>query len=134
MIMKVTPISVSAGITGFESPASEYTQLGLDLDALLIKHPHATYFSRVSGESMRDDGIFDDDILIVDRAVSVSNNSIIVANYNGEFVCKRIDTQRGLLLSSNDDYAPIFIHDLDSFSVEGVVICSLRCHAPVSWC
>lgn len=131
--MKVTPISASAGITGFESPASEYTQLGLDLDSLLIKHPHATFFSRVSGESMRDDGIFDDDILIVDRAVSVSNNSIIVANFNGEFVCKRIDTRRGLLLSSNEDYMAISIQDLDSFSVEGVVICSIRCHVPVSW-
>ncbi|WP_105903463.1 LexA family protein [Vibrio gangliei] len=132
--MKVIPIRASAGVSGFESPASEYTQLGLDLDALLIRHPNATFFSRVSGESMRDDGIFDDDILIVDRAVNVTNNSIIVANFNGEFVCKRIDTQRGLLLSSNQDFAPVAIHDLDAFSVEGVVICSIRCHLPVSWC
>ncbi|WP_076411816.1 LexA family transcriptional regulator [Shewanella sp. UCD-KL12] len=128
--MKVIPISASAGITGFESPAADYKQLPLSLDELLVEHPSATFIGQASGGSMQNVGIFDGDILIVDRHVSIQNQDVIVANYNGSFVCKIIDTNRRLLLSANDEHHPVTIHEYDQFSVEGVVVRSIRCHRP----
>ncbi|WP_282166274.1 LexA family protein [Shewanella japonica] len=126
--MNVIPIFACAGITGFESPAAEYRQLPLSLDELLIEHPSATFIGQASGDSMEKIGIFDKDILIVDRHVNVENHDVIVANYNGCFVCKLIDTQRRLLLSANDNHHSVLIQEHDSFTVEGVVIRSIRCH------
>ncbi|MCL1126817.1 LexA family protein [Shewanella surugensis] len=128
--MKVIPNSASAGISGFESPATEYIQRRLSLDELLIDHPSATFFGHASGESMHNVGIFDGDILIIDRHVTVKNGDVVVANYNGEFVCKIIDSNAKRLLSANDEHLPIEIHQYDQFSIEGVVISSIRCHRP----
>ncbi|MDF5168636.1 translesion error-prone DNA polymerase V autoproteolytic subunit [Vibrio parahaemolyticus] len=128
--MRVIPISASAGITGFESPAAEYTQLDLDLDQLLVEHPSATFIGCACGDSMEGVGIFDGDLLIVDRFVEVQHEDIIVANLNGEFICKKIDTYRRLLLSANEKHLPVQINECDQFSLEGVVIRSIRCHRP----
>ena len=129
-MMKVIPISASAGITGFESPAADYKQLPLSLDELLVEHPSATFIGQASGCSMQNVGIFDGDILIVDRHVKVQDQDVIVANYNGDFVCKIIDTKRRMLLSANDEHQPVVIHEYDQFSVEGIVVRSIRCHRP----
>lgn len=126
--MNVIPIFASAGITGFESPANDYSQLPLSLDELLVEHPSATFIGQASGDSMQGVGIFDKDILIVDRHVSVRNQDVIVANYNGGFVCKIIDTYRRLLLSANGSHMAVSIHEHDEFSIEGVVSRSIRCH------
>jgi DNA polymerase V len=123
--MKVLPI-FQTGITGFESPAAEYIELGLSLDAILIEHPNATFIGRAAGDSMQGDGIFDGDLIIVDRSQTVNHLDIIVACFNGEFVCKRIDFNRRLLLSSSVRYPPVVIHDLDNLAVEGVVTRSIR--------
>lgn len=128
--MKLISISASAGITGFESPAADYKQLGLSLDELLIEHPSATFIAQANGCSMQNIGIFDGDILIVDRHVTVADQDVIVANYNGGFVCKIIDIKRRLLLSANEDSQAVIIHEYDQFSIEGVVIRSIRCHRP----
>lgn len=71
--MKVIPIYIEAGISGFESPAAEYKELGLSLDNLLIKHPNATFIGQASGQSMVGVGIFDGDLLIVDRSLTPRN-------------------------------------------------------------
>ncbi|CZF77180.1 LexA repressor [Grimontia celer] len=126
--MNVIPIFASAGITGFESPASDYRQLPLSLDELLVEHPSATFIGRASGDSMQGVGIFDGDILIVDRHVNAFNGDVIVANFNGEFVCKLLDVTRRLLLSANDNYSSARIDQHDTFSIEGVVVRSIRCH------
>lgn len=128
VIMNVIPIPASAGITGFESPAAEYRQLSLDLDELLVEHPSSTFLGRASGDSMQGVGIFDGDILIVDRHVTLNNMDVIVANLNGEFVCKLLDVKRRQLLSANPNHPPIFVQECDTFTVEGVVIRSIRCH------
>ena len=128
--MKVIPITASAGITGFESPAQEYTQINLSLDELLIEHPSSTFLCQACGDSMQNVGIFNQDLLIVDRSVTANHLDIIVANYNGEFVCKLLDKTRRLLLSANESMQPVAIHDYDNFSIEGVVIRSVRCHRP----
>jgi DNA polymerase V len=124
--MKVIPIKAQAGITGFESPASEYKELGLSLDQLLVKHPHFTFFGLASGDSMQGVGIFDGDILLVDRAVTAQQNDVIVANYNNEFVCKLLDIQHRVLRSASPIYAPVNIGECDNFQLEGVVISSVR--------
>ncbi len=126
--MRIIPIHASAGITGFESPASEYLQLALSLDELLIEHPSATFIGVATGDSMQGVGIFYGDLLIVDRHETVRDGDVIVANFNGEFVCKILDKPRRQLLSSNENHQPQPINDYDSFSIEGVVIRSIRCH------
>lgn len=127
-IMNIIPTSASAGITGFESPTEEYTQLSCDLDELLIKHPSATFIGKACCDSMEGVGIFNGNLLIVDRHVTPNHHDVIVANFNGEFVCKLLDTRRRLLISANDKVMPVAINDFDSFSIEGVVIRSIRCH------
>lgn len=126
--MKVIPFYIEAGITGFESPAAEYKELGLSLDELLIKHPNATFIGVANGESMRNVGIFDGDLLIVDRSEATKHGDIIVANFNGNFVCKIIDKKRKELLSASTDHRPVPISEADTFQIEGVVICSVRLH------
>jgi len=128
--MNIIPISASAGITGFESPAAEYSQLRCTLDEILIEHPSSTFIGKACGDSMEGVGIFDGDLLIVDRHVTPRQHDIIVANLNGEFVCKLLDVRLRMLVSANDKIKPVFINDLDSFSIEGVVIRSIRCHRP----
>ncbi|MUK69831.1 LexA family protein [Aliivibrio fischeri] len=128
--MNVIPLHASAGISGFESPAAEYSQLSFDLDELLIEHPSSTFIGRASGDSMQGVGIFDGDLLIVDRYVTVQSNDVIVANFNGEFVCKILDTPRRLLVSANEKYQTVPINDYDTFTIEGVVTRSIRCHRP----
>lgn len=126
--MKLIPITASAGITGFESPASDYLQLPLSLDALLIEHPSATFIGKADGHSMQGVGIYSGDILIVDRHITAKNNDVIVANYNGEFICKIINITDRQLLSANPRYKTISINTNDQFTIEGVVIRSIRCH------
>lgn len=128
--MKFILITASAGITGFESPASDYLQLPLSLDALLIEHPSSTFIGKADGHSMQGVGIFSGDILIVDRHVTAKNLDVIVANLNGEFICKIINIKERLLLSANKKYKKIPINDDDQFTIEGVVIRSIRCHRP----
>lgn len=126
--MKVIPIYIEAGITGFESPAAEYKELGLSLDQLLIRHPNATFIGQASGQSMTDVGIFDGDLLIVDRAITARNGDVIVANYNGGFVCKIIDIQQAKLISASKFHRSVKISETDDFQVEGVVTRSVRLH------
>lgn len=126
--MKVIPIYASAGIAGFESPAAEYVELGLSLDQLLIQHPQATFVGLACGDSMQGVGIFDQDLLIVDRAVNTKKLSVIVAHLNGEFICKVLDKDKRLLLSANPAYQSMPISSLDDFRIEGVVTRSIRNH------
>lgn len=126
--MKVIPVYIEAGISGFESPAAEYKELSLSLEELLLQHPNATFFGLANGRSMEGQGIFNGDVLVVDRAEHVSNGAIIVANFNGCFVCKIIDTENALLLSASKEHKPIEISAADDFQIEGVVNVSFRLH------
>lgn len=130
-MLKFIPIKAQAGIIGFESPATPYTKAGLDLSELLIDKPSATFIGQASGTSMQDGGIFDNDLLIVSRAEEVTDMCIVVATLNGAFVCKRID-RVNKCLRSDSDHPPYFLRDGDEFSVEGVVIRSVRMHKPIN--
>lgn len=114
---------------GFPSPADDYIENSLDLNEHLIKHPAATFFVRVTGDSMIGAGINSGDILIVDRSVTAANNSIIVAVLNGEFTVKRL-LRRGsvmLLFPENPAYEPVEIKSGSEFEVWGVVVYVIHC-------
>lgn len=122
------PLYLTAVQAGFPSPADDYMDKKLDLNEHLIKHPAATFYCRVSGSSMQGVGIFDGDLLIVDRAVEPLQGNIVVAVIDGNMTCKILDIKHRRLLSSNDNYAPIVLGDDSSINIEGVVIHSIRSH------
>lgn len=126
--MKIIPIYIEAGISGFESPAAEYKELGLSLDQLLIRHPNATFIGQATGQSMEGVGIFAGDLLIVDRSLNAKDGDVIVANFNGCFVCKLLDKKQARLLSASRKHAPVSIKPEDDFQLEGIVTRSIRLH------
>jgi DNA polymerase V len=117
---------------GFPSPAQDYIERSLDLNELCIKHPAATFFVQVSGDSMKNTGIYDGDILVVDRALEARHGNIIVAALNGEFTVKEYCTKPSYkLIPHNPDYPVIEIKPDDDFKVFGVVRSLLRNFAAV---
>lgn len=104
-----------------------YKALGVTLDGALFNSDHC-FVGRASGHSMQNAGIFDGDILIINRQVQVKNFDVIVALYNGLFVCKIADLKNNLLISASDEYPPIKITEHDEFALEGVVTSSVRLH------
>ena len=129
--MKVIPIYIEADISGFESPAAEYKELSLTLGQLIIRHPNATFIGQAVGQSMQGIGIFDGDILIVDRSLTVKNGDVVVAIYNGCFVCKLLDKLQARLLSASNQFSPVNIKLEDDFQLEGAVTQSIRLHHQV---
>ena len=107
--------------------------LRLNLDELLIEHPTATFIGQAQGDSMTGVGIFDGDLLIVDRAAHPTSLDVIVANLNGNFVCKLYDRKAQVLLSPGLDHKPYALGDGDLFEVEGIVVRSVRMHRYVRW-
>lgn len=88
----------------------------------------STFVGRASGRSMEGVGIFDGDILIVERAATVKHGDVIVAILNGLFVCKIADLKNNQLLSANPDQPPVKITKHDEYNVEGVIAQSIRMH------
>lgn len=116
---------------GFPSPADDYNRESLDFNRDLIKHPNATFYGRIDGDSMIDAGINDGDIAVIDRSVEPANGDIIVAYVNGEFTMKYLDlTNRDkgyiTLRPANAHYEPIRIETIDEFEVWGVVIWTIK--------
>jgi DNA polymerase V len=108
---------------GFPSPAAGYMGEKLDLNEHLVRHPAATFFVRASGDSMTGSGIFDGDILIVDRSLNPGNMNVVIAVVNGEFTVKRLSVSDGnfSLLPANPKYKAVAIVDGMDFRVWGVV-------------
>ena len=113
-------VPVSAG---FPSPGDDYVETKLDLHQHLIKHEAATFFVRVRGDSMIEAGIHSGDLLIVDRALEPTDNSVVIAIVNRELTVKRLCKRAGqlVLMPSNGKYAPLHITDGTDFEVWGVV-------------
>ena len=107
---------------GFPSPGDDYIDQKLDLNEL-VKHPSDTFLVKVEGDSMINAGIYDGDILVVDRALEAENNKVVVANLDGELTVKRLSIKdtRVLLLPDNPKYEPIEIRPLTEFRIMGVV-------------
>ena len=113
---------------GFPSPAEDHLEQRLDLNSLVIENPSATFFVRVAGESMKDIGITDGDILVVDRSIENWENRIVVAVIDSEFTIKRFTSQNEtvILETENPDYPVIEVTPEMDFSVWGVVRWTLK--------
>jgi DNA polymerase V len=108
---------------GFPSPALDFEDLKIDLNTELIKHPMATYYGRVKGVSMRNAGIDDGDLLIIDKSLEPTDGKIAVCFLDGEFTAKRIRIKNKtvILYPENDDYSPIVVGPDNDFIVWGIV-------------
>lgn len=117
------PLIESAVPAGFPSIAEDYVDRALNVQELLIKHPAATFFVRVKGTSMINAGIQSHDILIVDRALTPTDNKIVVARIDGELTVKRlrIEQNRTMLIAESDSHESIEITSSMDFEIWGVV-------------
>ncbi len=117
------PLAVSSVSAGFPSPADDYLEGTLDLNQHLIKHPAATFFVRVAGDSMIDAGIHDADLLLVDRSLEAADGKVVIAVINGELLVKRMRKvgKRLFLLPENQAYQPIEVQEEMDFELWGVV-------------
>lgn len=111
---------------GFPSPAQDYLDRTLDFNREIIKHPAATFYAKVVGQSMEGAGIDTGDILVVDRALEPYDGDIVVACINGEFTLKYIDLSKkdkGIicLRPDNKHFEPIYLHEGDELVIWGVV-------------
>ena len=113
---------------GFPSPAEDLGAHRIDLTARLIKHPQATFLIRARGESMREAGIFDGDVLIVDRAVRPRSGHVVIAVVDGEFVCKTLWMRAGRmkLKAANPGFPDIVPKDGQTVEVWGIVTNAIK--------
>jgi DNA polymerase V len=113
---------------GFPSPAEDLGAQRIDLTQMLITHAQATYFLRASGQSMVEAGIFDNDILVVDRAIKPRHNHIVVAVVDGDFTVKKLYQRLGKikLKAANPTFPDIVPKDGQTIEVWGVVTSSIK--------
>ena len=117
------PVFLGRLPAGFPSPADDYLEGKLDLNRHLIKHPAATFFVRVTGDSMIGAGIHSGDLLVVDRSLEPADKHVVVAVLDGELTVKRLFKQHGVLrlLPENLNYQPIEITPQQTIEIWGVV-------------
>lgn len=98
---------------GYPSPADGYMSNSIDLNSHLIKHPKSTFFVQVTGDSMIDAGIRENDLLIVDKSLPPTNNKIVIAVINNEFTVKRLKfiNDEAYLMPENKDFPPTKIEN-----------------------
>ena len=127
-LKRALPLFLSKVPAGFPWQADDYLEGELDLNELLIQHPAATFYVRLSGNSMIKAGLFDGDILVVDRAVKARHRHIVVAVVDGEMTVKRLYSLGGCvkLQSENPAFEPILIVEGRELVIWGVVIGSVR--------
>ncbi|MEA4935640.1 MAG: translesion error-prone DNA polymerase V autoproteolytic subunit [Paludibacter sp.] len=121
----------SEGIkAGFPSPAQDYLDIAIDLNKELIRNPASTFFGRVSGDSMRDEGLDDGDILIVDKSLEPQNGDTAVCFVDGDFTLKyiRMEKDQLWLVPANPAYPSIRITEENNFMIWGIVTYSVRHH------
>lgn len=115
---------VTEGISaGFPSPALDFVDQTIDLNKQLIRHPSATFYGRVKGLSLKDAGIDDNDLLVIDRSLEPETGKIAVCYIDGEFTAKRIELKHGelWLTPENPDYPSIKVEEDSDFIIWGIV-------------
>lgn len=107
---------------GFPSPAQDYVSTRISLDSALIRYPESTYLLRASGDAMRDAGIRDGDLLIVECYHEPRNGDIVIAVTEGEFLCRRLQLgSHPALMPENPVFDPVPLHDETETAVFGIV-------------
>ncbi len=113
---------------GFPSPAQDYMELAIDLNKELIKHPTTTFYGRVVGDSMKDEGIEEGDILVIDKSLELMDDDLAVCFIDGDFTVKRVrlESDAAWLVPSNVKYPPIKVTKDNEFMVWGIVTYTIK--------
>lgn len=117
------PLSRNAISAGFPSPADDFKEKRISLDKTLIKNKEATFYARVSGESMIGAGLDDGDLLVIDRSLEAEHGKIAVCFLDGEFTVKRLSIEKDTitLMPENKNYKPIKVSKDSDLLIWGVV-------------
>ncbi|WP_294480129.1 LexA family transcriptional regulator [uncultured Bacteroides sp.] len=113
---------------GFPSPAQDYLEQAIDLNKELIRHPASTFYGRVVGNSMRDEGIEEGDILVIDKSLELMDDDLAVCFIDGEFTVKRVrlESDAAWLVPSNSEYPLIKVTKDNDFMVWGIVTYTIK--------
>ncbi len=113
---------------GFPSPAQDYMEQAIDLNKEIVKHPASTFYGRVVGDSMRDEGIEEGDILVIDKSLELMDDDLAVCFIDGEFTVKRVrlETDAAWLVPANPDYPKIKVTADNDFIVWGIVTYTIK--------
>lgn len=124
----ILPVAGDCVRAGFPSPAEDFQVERLDLTTILVSHPQATFFLRLRGDSMWDAGLFDGDLLVVNRALKPVNGDVVIAVVDGEFTCKTLWLKFGRmkLVAANPTYPEIVPKEGQTIEVWGVVTASIK--------
>ena len=108
---------------GFPSPADDFKETRISLDRELVKNKEATFYARVSGDSMVGAGLEDGDLLVIDRSKNPENGKIAICLVDGEFTVKRIKKENNkiYLMPENKKYKPIELKDENELIIWGIV-------------
>ena len=115
---------VEQGISaGFPSPADDFKEIRISLDKELVKNKEATFYARVSGNSMENAGLSDGDLIVIDRSLNPENDKIAVCFIDGDFTVKRIlkRNKKLFLMPENKNYKPIEIKEENELIIWGLV-------------
>ena len=115
---------IEQGISaGFPSPADDFKEIRISLDKELVKNKDATFYARVSGDSMVGAGLDDGDLLVIDRSLNPENGKIAICFIDGEFTVKRIKKEKDklYLMPENKKYKPIELKEENELIIWGVV-------------
>ena len=125
---RLFPIASETISAGFPSPAEDYIELDIDLNKYLIKNPISTFFLRVSGNSMNKAGIYNNDLLIIDRSINPHPGHIVVALLDGEFTLKRLIKKQDsyYLKADKENYSAINLYEYIDIQIWGVAIYSIH--------
>ena len=118
----------TANASGFGAAADDYMERGIDLNEQLIRNKPATFFMKMNGSSMINAGIFDGDILIVDRSIKPVNGKIVIAVIDGEMLIRRYERtiNRLRLIPETPKLSPIEVSEFSDFKIWGVVVHLIR--------
>lgn len=113
---------------GFTSPAQDHISESIDLNREIVRHPAATFYGRVTGDSMIDEGIEPDDIIVIDRSLQPMDGDLAVCCVDGEFTLKRIKLQPDhvWLIPANESFDPILVTPDTRFEIWGVVTYTIK--------
>ena len=122
------PLVTETISAGFPSPAEDYIELGIDINKYLIKNSVSTFFLRVSGNSMNNAGIYNNDLLIIDRSINPIPGHIVVAILDGEFTLKRLIKKQDdyYLKADKENYPAINLYEYVDIQIWGVAIYSIH--------
>jgi DNA polymerase V len=118
----------TANATGFGAAADDYAERGIDLNEQLIRNKPATFFMKVSSNSMINAGIFNGDIVIIDKSVQPTNGKIVIAVVDGEMLIRRFEKTFNKLLLTADapKIATIHVNEMSDVKIWGVVMWVMR--------